>query len=78
MDGCYSRFFAFFEGTFVDGMRKTRVLDGKYYEPPVANLTGVLVDGMKMTGSWMDVILVCFIFEGMFVGGMKKTSVLDG
>lgn len=41
-------------------------------------LTGVLVDRMKMTGSWVDVILVCFIFEGMFVGGMKMTSVLDG
>jgi hypothetical protein len=69
--------FRIFEGTFVDGMRKTRVL-GKYYEPPVAILTGVLVDRMKMTGSWVDVILVCFIFEGMFVGGMKMTSVLDG
>ncbi len=33
---------------------------------------------MMMTGSWMDVILVCFIFEGMFAGEMKKTSILDG
>jgi hypothetical protein len=43
--------FRIFKGTFVDGMRKTRVLDGNYYEPPLAILTGVLVDRMKITGS---------------------------